>query len=120
MDTKIEMVRFTEEDWYGFAGCERFADGGAPFIGGLKVDGSDAVVIHDAEGIHVVWGGTMEEDGEDFFADYAAPEGDAPVGTVDRILAALQPEMTSVALKALGFEVPAGASGGHVLDGDVS
>lgn len=33
METTIsKATRFTDSDWHGFAGCERFTDGSNPFI----------------------------------------------------------------------------------------
>jgi hypothetical protein len=52
--------RFDRQDWYGYAGCEPFADGSEPLIAGLEVvddDGLawDAVAVHDGQGLFVQW-----------------------------------------------------------------
>lgn len=49
----VEFTPFTKSDWYGFAGAERFPDGGEPLLAPLKVDGCDALAIVDANGLAV-------------------------------------------------------------------
>ena len=44
------MRRFTKNDWYAFAGAEKFEDGREPLIG----EYGDLVVIHDASGIQAI------------------------------------------------------------------
>ena len=58
-ETKTEVRRFTEVDWYGFAGCTRFADGSEPFLFETQLRDSqsglllDVQVIGDGEQIGV-------------------------------------------------------------------
>lgn len=42
-----EYKRFTKEDWYGYAGCEKFHDGSDPFIyeKELESDGSIKIFV---------------------------------------------------------------------------
>lgn len=58
----IEMKPFCSTDWMGFAGAERFEDGAEPMIGYILVDDFDAIVILDANGLHISWDIPVEAD----------------------------------------------------------
>ena len=95
----IRFTEFTKDDWMGFSGCEPFADGGEPLTAEIKVDGVPATIALDKNGMMIVWYLNVSEDDSDthfvtFSNDLAA-----------RVVAKLQPEMTSAQLKALGGEV---------------
>ncbi len=62
---KVEWKRFTENDWMGFAGCERFADGSEPFLAEIKVDGFDGLAIFDANGVVVLYASDADSENED-------------------------------------------------------
>lgn len=40
-----EYRRFTKEDWYGFAGCEKFSDGSEPFIYDHEFEDDTSVTV---------------------------------------------------------------------------
>lgn len=55
------LRRFTKEDWYGWAGAERFEDGSEPFIGEFD----DVLVVACRCAIEFYFNCEEEEDGPD-------------------------------------------------------
>ena len=55
---------FRNEDWYGWAGCDRFADGSQPLIRELN---DNTVAVADANGILV----SIYDEDRDLSNDYA-------------------------------------------------
>ncbi len=43
----MKLLRFTKDDWYGWAGCSDFSDGTPPYI----AEEEDFILIIDGEGI---------------------------------------------------------------------
>lgn len=84
---------FSEGDWCGFAGAERFECGEEPRIAGIRVDGEDAVIIHDNLGLAVQFG----ESDHELHLRHGGRMVDA--------LMVLTRETTTIELKALGFTV---------------
>jgi hypothetical protein len=52
----MELREFTKNDWYGYAGAERFSDGSQPLIGRYGI----VEIVVDANGIGVLVDDTKE------------------------------------------------------------
>lgn len=56
----MKTQKFGREDWYAYAGAERFTDGSDPLIGECRVDGEEAIAVFDGEGVFVHLTGTED------------------------------------------------------------
>ena len=87
-----KVRRFSQDDWDGFAGAERFKDGSNPFI----VENDNFYAVGDVTGISL-WFVDEDDDCWNLNLDNPAPK------LISTILESL-PEIPSVKdLKALGF-----------------
>ena len=50
----IAMKPFTQGDWYGLCGAERFPGGEEPLLGEALVDGQPVLVVYDAQGLAII------------------------------------------------------------------
>jgi hypothetical protein len=48
-----EWRRFTQFDWYAYAGAESFENGDQPWIAEIDVDGESALAIVDRTGVQI-------------------------------------------------------------------
>ncbi len=58
----IALRPFSKNDWLGLAGAECFTDGAAPLVGECLVDGVEATVVLDANGLAVMWAAAVGDD----------------------------------------------------------
>lgn len=104
MENRITYRPFSPSDWFGFAGAERFEDNGEPLLGELSVDGHDALVIVDKNGVHVSWEVQAEEDGETH-EESVVHEAEWAPSHASRAVARLERVTTSDQLRMLGAKV---------------
>ena len=72
----IDYRRFTNTDWYGYAGAEKFDNGSQPFIAEVYLTGGEAYIVADANGIGVdFYSGEEEVDGPVTFVKESNPKG---------------------------------------------
>ena len=65
-----KIRRFKKEDWYAFAGAEKFSNGSEPFIYEVELnDGAVGVtIIADANGIEIYMSGDPDNDDCEYYA----------------------------------------------------
>lgn len=88
--------RFTDLDWYGFEGAERYPDGSAPWMAEIHVDGHEAVAVADASGC-----GVYSTAGDDVDDDWRCWTATGAVAL--NALLAMPRDTTAAALVAMGF-----------------
>jgi len=97
-----DVRRFTKEDWFGFAGSTRFADGSVPFIADAHFEGvQDATLIADAEGVGCLVCFDGADEVTSFYLPLAANQV-AVLGVLEHLLT--QPVIRRAYLLECGFE----------------
>lgn len=88
----MKLSPFTTHDWNAYSGAEPFDDGSDPLIShdALVIDGHDAVIVLDDNGLHIEW--TVDDN---LFSACVNACDDA------RALALLRPRMTYAEIEAL-------------------
>lgn len=60
----MKYRRFTQTDWYGYAGATKFNENSQPFISELILNGGEVYIVADAEGLWVdLYSGYEEVEG---------------------------------------------------------
>lgn len=109
MENRINYKPFSSSDWIGLAGAERFEGNGEPLLGELSVDGHDALVIVDKNGVHVSWDVPVEEDAEgEQHEETVMNEAIWDAAHASRAVARLERVTTSEQLRILGAKLSEG------------
>lgn len=106
MENRITYKPFSPSDWFGFAGAERFEDDGEPLLGELSVDGHDALVIVDKNGVHLSWEVPVEEEEDGTqHEEMIMHEAEWDAAHASRAVARLERVTTSDQLRILGAKL---------------
>ena len=104
----LDFKPFSKTDWMGLAGAECFPNGSEPRIAPIEIDGFEASIVHDATGLTIIFEPESPGESELYLLSIDPEDGSSHPEDVDAALASLCPEVSSVALEALGFRTGAG------------